>query len=178
MLSFSQTDYVLWDNMSWNSGHSWKAVGEIYTSIETGFEYCMVWDITGLMHVSCTSADVDGSLEAITNVVSTYDSDQCQLHIVTSGVGDVSENDVEMAKTFNGQFRLWCTCFFLSLTCISSTGVIFAFNVKSTPKAADLARENKILVRHHNVIYRMFDDLKEQLTARLPPVTVEEVIGK
>jgi len=45
---------------------------------------------------------VDGSVEAINSVLSTYDSDLCDLEIIQSGVGEVTENDVELAADFNG----------------------------------------------------------------------------
>ncbi|XP_077460912.1 translation initiation factor IF-2, mitochondrial isoform X1 [Stigmatopora argus] len=52
-------------------------------------------------------ADVDGSLEAIMNILETYDAhDQCQLDVVHVGVGDISENDVSMAQAFGGKYRL------------------------------------------------------------------------
>ena len=35
-----------------------------------------------------------------------------------------------------------------------------------------------IRIKHHNIIYKMFDDLKEELQKRLEPVEQEEIIGK
>ncbi|XP_053522989.1 translation initiation factor IF-2, mitochondrial isoform X5 [Artibeus jamaicensis] len=47
--------------------------------------------------------DVDGSVEAILNVMDTYDaSHECELELVHFGVGDISENDVNLAETFHG----------------------------------------------------------------------------
>lgn len=48
--------------------------------------------------------DVDGSVDAIMEVLDTYDSEQCRLQILSYGVGAVSDHDVEMATTFNGEF--------------------------------------------------------------------------
>lgn len=51
-------------------------------------------------------ADVDGSLEAILNILDTYDAEhQCRLDVVHFGIGDVSENDLNMAETFGGSAR-------------------------------------------------------------------------
>lgn len=47
--------------------------------------------------------DVDGSVEAILNIIDTYDaSHECELELVHFGVGDISANDVNLAETFNG----------------------------------------------------------------------------
>ncbi|XP_032208043.1 translation initiation factor IF-2, mitochondrial isoform X4 [Mustela erminea] len=53
--------------------------------------------------------DVDGSVEAIVNIMDTYDaSHECELELVHFGVGDVSENDVNLAETFRGKDSLCC----------------------------------------------------------------------
>ncbi|KAI1896979.1 hypothetical protein AGOR_G00100490 [Albula goreensis] len=47
--------------------------------------------------------DVDGSVETILNILETYDADdQCKLDIVHFGVGDISDNDLNLAQTFSG----------------------------------------------------------------------------
>lgn len=55
--------------------------------------------------------DVDGSVEAILDILDSYCSPQCQLHLLSFGVGIVTEQDVEMAETFKGKsygvFNLW-----------------------------------------------------------------------
>lgn len=53
--------------------------------------------------------DVDGSVEAILNIMDTYDaSHECELELVHSGVGDISENDVNLAETFHGEDSISC----------------------------------------------------------------------
>lgn len=47
--------------------------------------------------------DVDGSVEAILDILDSYRSPQCQLHLLSFGVGIVTEQDVEMAETFKGK---------------------------------------------------------------------------
>lgn len=48
--------------------------------------------------------DVDGSVEAILDIMETYDaSHECELELVHFGVGDISENDVNLAETFCGK---------------------------------------------------------------------------
>lgn len=99
--------------------------------------------------------DVHGSVEAILDVLETYhDNDQVQLDIVHYGVGDVTENDIELAKTFNA--------------------IIYAFSVKS-PK---VSLPKNIKINEVNIIYRLVDNLKEELSAKIPPLEVPETIGK
>ncbi|KAK7082594.1 Translation initiation factor IF-2, mitochondrial, partial [Halocaridina rubra] len=47
--------------------------------------------------------DVIGSVEAILDVLDTYHSDECELNILSYGVGMVTPSDVDMAATFNGK---------------------------------------------------------------------------
>jgi len=48
--------------------------------------------------------DVDGSLEAILDVIETYDDqERCKLSLVHYGVGNVNETDIEMASAFEGE---------------------------------------------------------------------------
>jgi len=53
------------------------------------------------MYIDC-SGDVDGSLEAILDILETYSSSDCHLHLLSYGVGNVNETDVQMAAIFNG----------------------------------------------------------------------------
>ena len=61
------------------------------------------------MYVDC-SGDVDGSLEAILDILETYSSSDCQLHLLSYGVGNISESDVEMAAIFNGNGVIFIDC--------------------------------------------------------------------
>lgn len=46
---------------------------------------------------------MDGSVEAILNILDSYDcEDECKLDIVYFGMGDISENDINLAEAFNG----------------------------------------------------------------------------
>ena len=56
-----------------------------------------------IFDVLYVSADVDGTLEAILNTLSTYNSKLCRLDLVHFGVGNVSEKDVDVAKDFDGK---------------------------------------------------------------------------
>ncbi|XP_063052548.1 translation initiation factor IF-2, mitochondrial isoform X2 [Engraulis encrasicolus] len=103
--------------------------------------------------------DVDGSVEAILSILATYDAnDQCQLDIVHFGVGDISENDITMAETFSG--------------------VIYGFNVGATKAVEQMAAKKAVPLKLHRVIYKLIDDLKEELSSKLPPTIQENVVGE
>uniref|UniRef100_A0A9J8ASC6 Translation initiation factor IF-2, mitochondrial n=1 Tax=Cyprinus carpio carpio TaxID=630221 RepID=A0A9J8ASC6_CYPCA len=54
--------------------------------------------------------DVDGSVEAILNILESYDADdQCELDVVHFGVGDISERDINLAETFSGEASVLAT---------------------------------------------------------------------
>ncbi|XP_062345390.1 translation initiation factor IF-2, mitochondrial isoform X1 [Cinclus cinclus] len=103
--------------------------------------------------------DVDGSVEAILNILDSYDcEDECKLEIVNFGMGDISENDISLAEAFNG--------------------VIFGFSVKANQSIKKLADKKGIKIKLHSIIYKLIEDLKDELNSRLPPTVVETTIGE
>lgn len=54
-------------------------------------------------HICVFSGDVEGSLEALTDILRTYRYPLCELNVVHSGVGNVSLTDVQVAETFHGE---------------------------------------------------------------------------
>lgn len=102
--------------------------------------------------------DVDGTLEAIVDVLSTYHSEKCRLDIVNFGVGAVTQNDIELAEIFNA--------------------VIYAFNVDAVPNVKNNLDQLKVQIKNHNVIYKLIDDIKDEINARLPTLDNEEVLGE
>ncbi|XP_046971293.1 translation initiation factor IF-2, mitochondrial [Vanessa cardui] len=103
--------------------------------------------------------DVDGSVEAILDILETYDDhDRVRLELVSYGVGQVTPNDVEVAQAFNA--------------------IIYAFNVECPPSVAGDARAAGVQVTHHNVIYKLVDAVRDQISARLPRSQQEEPLGE
>ncbi|XP_072540002.1 translation initiation factor IF-2, mitochondrial isoform X2 [Salminus brasiliensis] len=103
--------------------------------------------------------DVDGSVEAILDVLESYDGDeQCQMNIVHFGVGDISENDINLAEAFSG--------------------TVYGFNVSANKSIQDMAARKGIPLKLHHVIYHLIDNLKEDLSRKLPPTTEENIMGE
>lgn len=101
---------------------------------------------------------MDGSVEAILDVLDSYCSEQCRLDLVHYGVGTVTENDIKLAEPFEA--------------------IVYAFNTKINPSVRQLARSKNVRIKEHNIIYRLIDDMKEEINQRLPTVEDEEVIGE
>ncbi|CAK6982844.1 LOW QUALITY PROTEIN: translation initiation factor IF-2%2C mitochondrial [Scomber scombrus] len=103
--------------------------------------------------------DVDGSVEAILKVLDSYDAqEQCQLELVHFGIGDVSENDVNLAETFGGS--------------------IYGFNVTANKSIQQLAERKGVPLRLHRVIYKLIDGVKEELSSKLQPLVTENTVGE
>lgn len=103
--------------------------------------------------------DVDGSVETLLAVLDDYDAQQqCELEVLHFGIGDVSENDVDMAAMF--------------------TGSIYGFNVAASRAVQQLAARRGVALRLHSVIYRLIHELQDELSSRLPPRRGERVVGE
>ncbi|XP_061626992.1 translation initiation factor IF-2, mitochondrial-like isoform X9 [Phyllopteryx taeniolatus] len=104
-------------------------------------------------------ADVDGSVEAILSILDTYDADdQCRLEVIHFGIGDVSENDLNMAETFGGS--------------------VYGFNVAASKSILQTASRRNIPLRLHGVIYKMVDELKAEISGKLPPLVTSSTLGE
>ena len=103
-------------------------------------------------------ADVKGSLTAITDSICAFDNNEVASRIVGTGVGDVSEKDVWLAKT--------------------SGAVIHCFNLAVPLDIQRLAQSQGVEVKSHSVIYELLDDVKQALEALLPPEIIRIDLGK
>jgi translation initiation factor IF-2 len=103
-------------------------------------------------------ADVQGSLTSVADSLKLLENDEVALRIISSGVGNVSENDVRMAQT--------------------SQAIIYGFNVQLPPAVKRQAQRDKVSVRNFRIIYELIDDAKKSLEEMLAPEVVETEIGK
>ena len=102
--------------------------------------------------------DVHGSGEALNNAFNKLTTDRVKLHIVHSGVGAITEGDVNLA--------------------IAAKAILIGFNVRPAGKAASLAEENKVEIRLYSIIYDAVDDVKAAMEGLLPTTKVEKLSGK
>ena len=102
-------------------------------------------------------ADVQGSVEAITDMLRDIKTDKASVEILSSGVGQITEGDVRLAA--------------------ASGAVIIAFNVRADAAVRDMARAANVDIRYHSVVYRITDEIKEILSGKLAPEKKENFIG-
>ena len=102
-------------------------------------------------------ADVQGSVEAITDMLREINSDKAGVEILSSGVGQITEGDIRLAA--------------------ASNAVIIAFNVRADAAVRDMARGAGVDIRYHSVVYRITDEIKEILSGKLAPEKKENFIG-
>jgi translation initiation factor IF-2 len=103
-------------------------------------------------------ADVQGSVEVLSEMLPKLSTDQVKLKIIHASVGAVSETDVLLAS--------------------ASNAIIIAFNVRPDRKAADVAQQENVDVRTHTVIYEVSDEIKKAMTGLLEPVFKETYQGR
>lgn len=102
-------------------------------------------------------ADVQGSQEALSQSLLKLSTDEVKVQIVYSGVGGISESDVNLA--------------------IASGGIIIGFNVRADAGARKLAEANDVDIRYYSIIYDAVDELKTAMSGMLAPEQREEVTG-
>ena len=102
-------------------------------------------------------ADVQGSVEAITDMLRGIKSDKANIDILSAGVGQITEGDIRLAT--------------------ASGAVIIAFNVRADAAVRDMARSSGVDIRYHSVVYRITDEIKEILSGKLAPERKENFIG-
>jgi translation initiation factor IF-2 len=110
--------------------------------------------------LACISlGDVDGSVEALLDVLDSYQSEKCTLDLIHYGVGPITESDIKLAEPFNA--------------------IVYAFNTGvAQPNVRQLAKLQKVQIKDYNIIYRLFDDLRSEMEKLLPPTEAEEIIGE
>jgi translation initiation factor IF-2 len=101
--------------------------------------------------------DVQGSLEALKESLLKLSTDEVQVKLVSSGVGGITESDVNLA--------------------LASRAIIVAFNVRADLSARTLIESSGLDVRYYSVIYNAVDEIKSALSGLLAPDIQEKVLG-
>ena len=100
-------------------------------------------------------ADVDGSVEALSDSLLKLSTEEVQVNVIHKSVGAISESDVNLAS--------------------ASNAVIVGFNVRPTVQARKLAEQEKIDIRMYSIIYTAIEEIKSAIEGMLAP-EIEEVV--
>ncbi len=102
-------------------------------------------------------ADVQGTVEVLSEMLPKLSTDQVKLKIIRADVGAIRESDVILAS--------------------ASNAVIIAFNVRPERMAAELAQREQVDIRTHSIIYEVSDEIDKALKGLLEPVFKETMLG-
>jgi len=138
------------------SGHLPVASAATGAKLEDLFEQIQRGETATLNLV--VKADVQGSLEAVTEGLRKLERDDVKLSFVHRGVGGVTENDVQLAR--------------------ASNATIIGFNVRPDRRARELAEVSDVEIRTYEVIYKLLEDIESAMLGLLAPEFEEVVTGE
>ncbi|MBX9445832.1 translation initiation factor IF-2 [Dickeya chrysanthemi] len=102
-------------------------------------------------------ADVQGSVEAISDSLQKLSTDEVKVKIVGSGVGGITETDATLAA--------------------ASNAIILGFNVRADASARRVVEAESLDLRYYSVIYDLIDEVKQAMSGMLAPEYKQEIIG-
>ncbi|HNJ22151.1 MAG TPA: translation initiation factor IF-2, partial [Microthrixaceae bacterium] len=103
-------------------------------------------------------ADVQGSLEAVTESLRKLERPEVKIGFVLRGVGGITESDIQLAAT--------------------SSATIIGFNVRPGRSARDLAQAEDVEIRTYEIIYKLLEDIEAAMVGMLEPEFEEVVTGE
>jgi translation initiation factor IF-2 len=102
-------------------------------------------------------ADVQGSVEALIGSLEKLSTDEVKVKVIFSGVGGITESDVDLA--------------------ISANAIMFGFNVRADASAKRRIEQEGVDLHYHSIIYEVVDEVKNAMLGKLEPEFKEEIIG-
>ncbi|WP_105736834.1 translation initiation factor IF-2 [Cronobacter dublinensis] len=102
-------------------------------------------------------ADVQGSVEAISDSLLKLSTDEVKVKIVGSGVGGITETDATLAA--------------------ASNAILVGFNVRADASARRVIEAESLDLRYYSVIYNLIDEVKAAMSGMLSPELKQQIIG-
>jgi len=102
-------------------------------------------------------ADVDGSVEALSDSLQKLSTEEIVISVVHKGVGQITESDVLLAT--------------------ASDAVIIGFNVRPALQASKLAEHEGVEIKTYSIIYDAIDEVKSAMEGMLEPKIQEKILG-
>ncbi len=101
--------------------------------------------------------DVHGSVEALVSALERLSTDDIKLTVIHSSAGAINENDVMLAS--------------------ASNALIIGFHIRPTPKAQELADQEKVEIRRYDLIYEAVEEIRDSMEGMLTPEVLTESVG-
>jgi translation initiation factor IF-2 len=102
-------------------------------------------------------ADVQGSVEALRDSLTSLSNDMIRINVIASGVGGINESDATLAA--------------------ASKAVVIGFNVRADAAARRVIEANGLDLRYFSIIYDVIDQVKQVASGLLGVEIREEIIG-
>ncbi|GAB4169941.1 MAG: hypothetical protein Kow0020_03890 [Wenzhouxiangellaceae bacterium] len=102
-------------------------------------------------------ADVQGSVEALSDALTKLSNDEVRVNVISAGVGGITESDAALAQ--------------------ASNAIIIGFNVRADASARKIVNEAGLELKYYSIIYEAIDDVKKAITGLLGTEVKEEIIG-
>ncbi len=103
-------------------------------------------------------ADVQGSLEAITEALHKLSTPKVRIAVLHGGAGSISESDIMLAA--------------------ASEAIVIGFNVKPTAKVKEVADNEHVDIRFYDIIYKLVEEIRAAMAGMLAPVQKEVYLGQ
>jgi translation initiation factor IF-2 len=103
-------------------------------------------------------ADVDGSIEALRDSLVKLSNEEVNINVVAAATGTISESDVSLAAVSNA--------------------IIIGFNVRPNTKVREMAQEENVDIRYHNVIYNVIKEVKDAIVGLMKSTFEERLLGR
>ena len=125
-------------------------------SLEDLYQQIQAGDVKELRVV--IKADVQGSVEAVTEALTRLSTDEVRLNVIHASVGGITESDVLLAS--------------------ASNAVVIGFNVRPESKATEIAEREGVDVRLYTVIYDALNEIRDAMEGLLEPTVREKTVGR
>ncbi|QJB57356.1 translation initiation factor IF-2 [Pseudodesulfovibrio sp. zrk46] len=103
-------------------------------------------------------ADVQGSLEAVTEALHKLSTNEVKINVVHGGAGAITESDILLAS--------------------ASDAIIIGFNVRPNLKVKETAEHEGVEVRFYDIIYKLVQEVKDAMSGMLAPDIEEVYLGQ
>jgi len=103
-------------------------------------------------------ADVQGSLEAVTEALNKLSTSEIKINVVHGGAGAITESDILLAG--------------------ASEAIIIGFNVRPNLKVKEIAEHEGVEVRFYDIIYKLVQEVKDAMSGMLTPDIEEVYLGQ